>query len=400
MFDTVLGWGFGALVMPAALIAALAMGAVFAISKPPGRNAAIDGLRGYLATGVVAHHAVIYYFFVRGEGWGVSRTSHYFELGGLCVKLFFMITAFLFVGKLLDARRRPIDWLALFTARVLRLTPLYLVAMAAIFLCVGVLSGWRLRVPLTDLILQSASWLAFAVRPDDINGLAMTSKLTAGVTWTLGYEWMFYLALPLIALILRLRVGLGWVIGCAVLLLLLVWMGSDLFFPNAFVSGAIAALLARQERIAAWLRRPFFGAAVVAMAAAIIFEAVPPVAVKLLLIIVFCLVACGNTAMGLLSNRAAIALGEISYGVYLLHGLVLNLVFRFVLGWERTRQLTPELYWTGVLAVGMITIATAAFTYRFIELPSMRHVGRVVERIRSLRRRVAPASEPAATNQA
>ena len=206
---------------------------------------------------------------------GLASAGIYRELANTCVSLFFMITAHLFIGKLLDARMRPIDWTALFVSRALRLTPLYLLAMAALFTLVAVLSGWQLRVPLC---------------------LASLLRLT----------------------------------GFGLLVLAAAWVAMFGHAPNAVV-------------------------AVVVLAG-------------------FCIVACGNTVFGLLSNRAAVMLGDISYGVYLLHGLLLSLTFMFLLGSERAAAMGPAMHWAVATSVGAGVVIAAALTYRFVEAPAMKQV--------------------------
>lgn len=378
MQDSVLGWAFGAVALLVGLVTALAMGKLLGIDPAPGRNASIDGLRGYLAFGVFLHHATVWYLYARTGAWGPPPPSIYRELANTCVSLFFMITAYLFVGKLLDARARPIDWTALFVSRVLRLTPLYLLAMGALFLLVGALSGWQLRVPPSALFEQAGHWLGFSMlKAPDVNGVPATTLLMAGVTWSLAYEWLFYLSLPALALMLRIRVPMALWIGCTVGVVPLVMNKPDAIFPTAFVKGAIAAFVSRQVRIATLLRAPGSGLLVLAAAWVAMFSHAPNALVTLLVLAGFCIVACGNTVFGLLSNRAAVVLGDISYGVYLLHGLLLSFTFMFILGQEGGAAMSPTLHWAIATAIGAGVVIAAALTYRFVEAPAMKQVKRV-----------------------
>ena len=383
MLDSVLGWAFGAGALLVGLLTAFAMGKMLGIDPSTGRNTAIDGLRGYLAYGVFLHHATVWYFYTRTGAWGLPPPSIYRELANTCVSLFFMITAYLFIGKLLDARTRPIDWAALFVSRVLRLTPLYLLAIAALFVLVGVLSGWRLRAPPPTLFEQAGHWLGFSmIKAPDLNGVPATTLLMAGVTWSLAYEWLFYLSLPALALLLRVRVPMALWIACTAGVVLLVLNKPDAIFPTAFASGAIAALVSRQMRIATMFRAPAFGLLVLAAAWVAMFGHAPKVLVTLLVLFGFCVVACGNTVFGLLSNRAAVVLGDISYGVYLLHGLLLSLTFMFLLGPGRGAAMSPAMHWAVATAVGAGVVIASALTYRFVEAPTMKRVTRVASWMR------------------
>lgn len=386
MYDSVTGWAFGAVALLVGLVTALAMGKLLGIDPPPGRNAAIDGLRGYLAFGVFLHHATVWYFYARTGTWGLPPPSIYRELANTCVSLFFMITAYLFIGKLLDARTRPIDWTALFVSRVLRLTPLYLLAMGALFLVVGSLSGWQLRVPLSTLFEQAGHWLGFSmIKAPDVNGVPATTLLMAGVTWSLAYEWLFYLSLPALALLFRVRVPMALWIAGTVCVVLLVANKPDAIFPTAFVKGAIAAFVSRQVRIATILRAPGFGLLVLAAAWVAMFGHASNLLVTALVLAGFCIVGCGNTVFGLLSNRAAVVLGDISYGVYLLHGLLLSLTFMFILGPTRAASIGAGTHWAVATAIGAGVVIAAALTYRFLEAPAMKQVKRVTAWIRRRR---------------
>ncbi|MES3014322.1 MAG: acyltransferase [Pseudomonadota bacterium] len=386
MHDSVLGWAFGAASLLVALGTALIVGKLFGIESPPGRNPAIDGLRGYLAFGVFLHHATVWYFHVRTGAWGLPPPSMYRELANTCVSLFFMITAYLFIGKLLDGRRRPVDWIQLFVSRILRLTPLYLLAMVGLFVAVGTLSGWSLRVPLGALLEQVGDWVAFSmIKAPDVNGVPGTTLLMAGVTWSLAYEWLFYLSLPLLAVLLRVKVSAVLVVACTLCVVLLVINKPDAIFPTSFVKGAVAAFVSRQLRVAALLRRPGFGLLVLLAAWVAMFGHAPNAVVAVLVLAGFCVVACGNTVFGLLSNRAAIVLGDISYGVYLLHGLLLLLTFRFILGPARAAAFDPLLHWGVVTIVGMAVVVAAATTYRHVERPAMEWVNGLTSWLRSRR---------------
>jgi peptidoglycan/LPS O-acetylase OafA/YrhL len=384
MHDSVLGWAFGAASLLIALATALVIGKAFGIESPPGRNPAIDGLRGYLAFGVFLHHATVWYFHVRTGAWGLPPPSIYRELANTCVSLFFMITAYLFIGKLLDGRRRPVDWIQLYVSRVLRLTPLYLLAMIGLFAVVGTLSGWSLKVPVEALLEQAAHWVAFSmIKAPDVNGVPGTTLLMAGVTWSLAYEWLFYLSLPLLAVLLRVKVSAVVVVACTVCVVLLVVNKPDAIFPTAFVKGAIAAIVSRQPRVAALLRRPGFGLVVLLAAWVAMFGHASNLVVAVFVLAGFCVVACGNTVFGLLSNRAAIVLGDISYGVYLLHGLLLLLTFRFILGSARAAAFDPLQHWGVVMIVGMAAVVAAATTYRYVERPAMQRVNGLTSWVRA-----------------
>ena len=90
------------------------------------RYSSIDGLRGFLALGVFVFHLVVTHRFIETGTWEVPDSRFYVLLGPIGVSVFFMITGFLFWGKLLRTKGRP-RWNALYIGRLFRIGPLYLV---------------------------------------------------------------------------------------------------------------------------------------------------------------------------------------------------------------------------------------------------------------------------------
>lgn len=92
----------------------------------------------------------------------------------------------------------------------------------------------------------------------------------------------------------------------------------------------------------------------------------------------FLCVAAGNRFGGLFKNRGALVIGECSYGIYLIHGTLLDIVFidftRLVNGINTT--LLP-LYFLPIL-LGIVIIAGVLFIV--IERPAMK-AGKVVARL-------------------
>lgn len=344
----------------------------------PGRYLAVDGLRGYLALFVFLHHACVWYFY-RGTGRWTAPPSHLFTyFGEGSVVLFFMITAFLFYGKLLDGRAGGgVDWSRLFISRVMRLFPLYLFAMVLIVGLVGMQSGWQLREPVSVLLSQLADWLYLSLPGAPPINLTPTNTITAGVTWSLPYEWVWYFFLPWLALLLGLRPS--WrtlllsfaVCGSAVLLN---WE-HRLFRILPFVGGVCAAYAARSIKF----RQMFAGpkGAVVVVACLTIAMTSTASAYKigplLLLTLAFCIIASGNSLFGVLHLRLSRALGELAYSIYLLHGMLLFITFT-ELARQEGSPISVVDHWMHILLLTPILITLCRLTFRLIETPGNRQV--------------------------
>lgn len=354
---------------------------IFGAPEQQGRYAAIDGLRGYLALFVFFHHACIWYFFLRSDDWAIPPSNLYTHFGQSSVVMFFMITAFLFFSKLLDARARPIDWLRLFISRLLRLVPLYFFAMVVLFGIVAILSGGVLSDSIGHLAIGAIRWLSFTILgTPDLNHVVGTYLIVAGVTWSLPYEWFFYLALPLLAVAVRARVGVLYIAVSAICLalMLLVWHPQWLYLA-AFGAGMIAAIIARSGRFQTLASTHISSAIIVAILVAILvlFPTIEGVLPMLLLTLVFILISCGNSLFGILTHAVSRTLGEMSYSIYLLHGIALFILFRFVIGLDQAESLSPTMHWTYIVGLTPILLLLCFFTFMLIERPAMRSTTRL-----------------------
>lgn len=343
-----------------------------------GRFVSVDGLRGYLAFFVFLHHAALWYFYLRTGAWRVPPSRLFTHFGQISVALFFMITSFLFLSKVLDARAKPIDWTRLYVSRVLRLAPLYLFTMLALALVVAQLSQFSLHEPAVRLLAGAARWLTFTiVGGPPLNGVAETSDIVAGVTWSLPYEWFFYFSLPLLALLLRVVPPVPCLLLSVVSLAVFSLLKPAVPHLLAFTGGMAAAVAIRRPAIARYSQ----GSVAASLAiACVIVAALLPVSDRIdvralpLLTLAFCIIAAGNDLFGVLGAPLSRHFGEMSYSIYLLHGLLLFVTFRFVVGLERAAELSPVAHWTAVLCCSPLLILVCHTTYRFIELPPNRSV--------------------------
>lgn len=71
------------------------------------RHSPLDGIRGILALSVFSHHFFKNYFFQTTGRWQSPNIDFFTNLGSVPVSLFFLITGYLFFGKL---RQPRMDW--------------------------------------------------------------------------------------------------------------------------------------------------------------------------------------------------------------------------------------------------------------------------------------------------
>ncbi|WP_460321405.1 acyltransferase family protein [Pseudomonas ogarae] len=352
-----------------------------------GRFVTLDGLRGYLAFFVFLHHSYIWYYYIHSDVWVLPSSRLFVHFGQVGVALFFMITGFLFFNKLLEGRARGIDWFRLYVSRFLRLTPLYLFSMVLLFLIVWVLTKNEPAQPTGKLIVDGLKWIGFRVSgAPDLNGLLGTRYIHAGVTWTLPYEWFFYLFLPFVALAIGSRPPVKYLCLAAIALYVFDVYGYSWSFGWLFLGGMVAAVLVRYDRFTIFSVSKWATCLIVGSLAwsvtyyPTIYESSVP---RLLLIAVFCLISGGNTLFGLLKLKVSRVMGEMAYSMYLLHGVLLFVIFRFIFGGARASELTPLQYWGVIVLATPILMMICGLTFRFVERPAMRSVDTLTHWIRA-----------------
>jgi peptidoglycan/LPS O-acetylase OafA/YrhL len=342
-------------------------------SPPPMRFATINGLRGYLALFVMLHHACMWFVLVHTGKWDVPRPNLYGPLGQASVLMFFMITSFLFYDKLLNARERRFDWKAFFIGRFFRIAPLYYVVLIFVFLTVAYLSDWRVVDSPQVISIAVAKWLLFTIpTAAPLNGHTDSWIIMAGVTWSLRYEWCFYLALPLISLAVRQRPG--WLLLLvSVAALFIGWrIGLNSRFAAVFLGGILAAYLVRDPRFTRFCEKKIASVLVLlCFAAALQFDNLLQIAPCIALITAFCVIAGGADMFGLFSLPTSHRLGELAYGIYLIHGIVLFVAINFVVGKDVAADMAVSIYWMFIAVLALITLALSGMAYHYIEKPGI-----------------------------
>lgn len=354
------------------------------------RTNAIDGLRGFCATGMFVHHSCLWNDYLQTRIWQMPASRLYTNLGASAVALFFMITSFLFFGKLLDGRTRPIDWRRHIVSRLMRLSPMYFLAVTLVVLLAFWITGPVLQVSPGLFTHQMLNLLAFNVAENhDINGV-VEAAIAIGVSWTLRYEWIYYLSMPLMAWCMGVAVSRRTLIPATIIALAVVLVAPLLpYILSCFVFGAVVQLLSRWPAFTRLALRPlgsFLALLLLVLAARSDFGPYP---LYFYLFGAFAFIAAGSNLFGALTARPALILGEISYSLYLLHLIVLFVVLRLVLGLDAAAALSQMQYWTMMFCITPFVILLCYGTFRLIEYPAMRSTDRVTAWWRAYARRGA-----------
>ncbi len=344
------------------------------------RYLGLDGLRGFLATGVIFCHSVTNYYYFSGKAWSWPPSRFYTMIGQVPVILFFMITGFLFWSK---AMKKPLNVRSFYRARFFRIMPLYGLLVGGVLLVVAVQSHFSLRVPTRQLFVEIFQLLVPGLRPSAvINGVDVKTLLM--MSWTLWYECAFYLIFPLLALCT------GWRKFSLLCLVAVVAYAAGMYAMShhqastltkqlnpsdciLFLLGMITAqILPILPAVTPWRRRL---GSLLALACLFVllathfsddaFDLLP----SLLVFVAFTCIAWGADFFGLLTTAPARLLGTIGYSVYLLHMFVLYLVLNWVNTHTPIADLGPKKYWALTGLCAMLIVLCSTVTYRFFEHP-------------------------------
>jgi peptidoglycan/LPS O-acetylase OafA/YrhL len=333
------------------------------------RVSSLDGLRGILATAVIVHHFTISYFWHTTSSWQTTDSRVLNNMGSVPVSLFFMITGYLFTAKIY--RSEP-KWGAILSSRIKRIFPMYLFSVAVI-IAIAFYQSQGVVAPIGETLKAVGRWVIFVGSP--INGFADTVRINASVQWTLLYEAVFYLSLPMLFCLLRRRLP-GVSLLIAVLVLACLWgiyhHHFSSRFPKLFLVGIAVAVF--EERIRKWpINFAGVRCTLVALLALLISMKLKSYSIvqMLLLGVPFALFVLGNSLNGLLENRGLKILGEASFSIYLLHGIVIYSLFSLLNVYSfEAAQFTHYVWYLPLVII--LTSALSVATYWGIEHPFLR----------------------------
>jgi peptidoglycan/LPS O-acetylase OafA/YrhL len=232
-----------------------------------------------------------------------------------------------------------------------------------VLLVVAALSGFRLHDSPVAFLKELRPWLSFGFMQDgDINGVKDAHIINA-VYWTLAFEWMFYLALPLLA-----HFAHGWRFG--LLCALVLYFGIQAPVTLNFLAGALAAVAVQRRIFDGRLRSVWLvPIPLAALAGVIALESAYSLPGTLLMFVFFLFVVDGNSLGGILRSAPAKLLGTVSYSIYLVHCIVVFVTMRVINGLVPIGELSGPQYWTCAALAALLAVGVSALTYRFVEYP-------------------------------
>lgn len=345
------------------------------ISLTEVRYPEIDGLRGYLAFFVFLHHSYIWQVFLKTEDWDDPKSNLFNQFGQTTVVFFFIITAFLFTTKLINNKNKKINWLEYLNARFFRLFPMYIFSVSIIFFLAAYLTHFKSNVTLLENTKSVLSWIFFNVRKQlDINGLEDTFILNSGITWTLPYEWIFYFLVPIIALFFKIKVNYKIILSfLSIAVVTMIINKSSLRHFMPFIGGICVALLVSTKKFEEILKEKKYTLLAICLLTVSVYffnSGRKPIPI-IITSIAFLIIASGNNFFGILSSAFSRKLGQITYSMYLLHGILLFVIFYFIIGFERAKNFSDFEFWLVITASVFPLILISQLTFKYIESPLM-----------------------------
>ena len=351
-----------------------------------GRYECIDGMRGFLALAVFIHHSTAWYQSFQLGDWEPSKSNLYEQLGKVSVSLFFMITSFLFISKLLNAKEKGFNWRSFFISRFFRLVPMYYFSIWLVIVILLLIGQWPGKVGSSEFLISIINWFFFRIHLIHTTTATELSCffINLGVDWSLAYEWLFYFSLPLISLfILKIKPKIGYIIFSVFFIILFYKIhGIVEYHIYSFTGGAIAAILLKFTALKDKIK-DIYSSIIIFICLFLLgqFNNSENIYCILLITIIFTLIALGASIFGLLRNSVLKFLGEISYSTYLLHPILLFSVFRFGYSFDGMYLLSPLEYCLVTFAMTPILVFISFLGFRYIEKINIDRAKKIIQNL-------------------
>ena len=273
------------------------------------------------------------------------------------VDIFFLISGFLMAR----IARPGMGWARFVARRWLRIYPAFLASLVVTTAAYVWLYDWpfQLRDFLLNLVFYNA-WPG--------HGIIAYNH----VTWSLGYEFAFYLLVPLLAAWrwpgVRGAVAVAMALAALLLLPPPLPRMSGLFAGFALGCVADGGLRKLAARVPVWLVVGAYCALVwVKSLAPLEFRTFHQLLLPIAALLIVCIVFGNNPLNRFFASKPMRVLGQWSYSIYLFHPLVISLVIYDLLDWTGLRP--QPLFAVPFICIGaaLLTVLVAAASYALFE---------------------------------
>jgi peptidoglycan/LPS O-acetylase OafA/YrhL len=340
------------------------------------RSLQVDGLRALLAFGVMSYHFFGAYHLVFVDGKFDVQWMHPVIklLGSITVPVFFSITSYLFTRKICSQDPYEMLWfLNLYIGRFFRLAPL--VGFVCIISVIIYVVTDDKNIPAS--ILTAVTFGFFKIKSID-SGSLVDLGFIFGPQWSLHSEWIFYFSLPLLGIILDKRIKPFWLILTAIVLLWLTdgwyffvhWDYDHPYMFWAFLPGIVLGYSQGQRLLSRFTSTMIVGLVAIILMIAIAF--VEQLKFKIPVLTIFLSVLLSrNPVTKFLESYLLRSLGETTYSIYLLHGVVQYIAIKWLLPPHVARNLPEWIWWSSVVLQVGVTVLLSRFTFEFVEKPGI-----------------------------
>jgi len=330
----------------------------------------LDGLRGIAILIVVLGHLTVLNF-----GLGVTRLGPIPPLG---VDLFFVLSRFLITRILLQSREQPNYFKSFYARRALRIWPLYFMVLAILF------AATNHRIPALTFDENRLQWPVFVFYIQNVfyKQASELGPLALAITWSLAVEEQFYAIWPIVVRKLSIRALITVLVATIVLAPVArfvaprfgvdPYMNPVCLFDAIAMGGLLAIWTVTHPSWRVTAPGKMWSILSLAVLAEVIchFAGLTHYLSKTIVSAAF----TGLLALGLhsdplirtLSNRALCFLGRVSYCIYLAHPIVAAMVLMVWPGAGFGIRLLRA------TAIGVVSFAIAALSWRFFEEPILR----------------------------
>lgn len=331
------------------------------------RESNLDGLRYILASLVAFHHYFYSINFFNTGNWA-SNSNFISYIGPFGVAIFFIISGYLFANTPLNEKY----WKKFFIHRFFRIAPISVISSLLCILISVIFFGLNIND-----IYKLFYWFDFGllnIRPN-FNSYNYSSLINAGVTWTLVWEWMFYITLPIFSMILCKKRFFSTIPYIVILVSILSIVKPSIFqillFGFYFSTGIFSKKYIKKIEIKISKNKLNILSLTFFLICIIIgsnIDYIPYIKYTLpfLYALFFFTIIKGADWFGILTTKIFTELGDASYSIYLLHGVfwfLLNFIFyNYFDGFE------SSLYYISFILTWFSICISSIFLYKNIEL--------------------------------
>jgi peptidoglycan/LPS O-acetylase OafA/YrhL len=340
----------------------------------------LDGIRGIAALAVLFHHVCFVSIQPQDWGPGIRALYHVSYYGNTGVDLFFALSGFLITSLLIQDRASSTYYRSFYWKRILRILPLYVLCLVAVYLF----------VPQSHAYVMLAALFI-------VNFAQLFHVTSTGPFWTLAIEEQFYLLWPTVVRrrsvpqLIRWSIGIG--ISAGVLRLIAAAFGHHNYYftflhCDGLAIGALIACLYSQRTgnsnqsggiRTGWITAGFITGVLLFSVNFLpssserelaFISAAYQTGISLLAgsIVAFVIVHTGSRYLAIFRSSLFTFFGLISYAVYMIHTYVL-MAYEHLNGPLPAGDLTA--YAIRFFVVLGVTVGLSLLTYYTIERPAM-----------------------------